>query len=798
MGSISLKRVIIAGIVGIEVITALAFMLAFTYYASREADMHARQSLHWAQKAAVSEVALFFEQMESTAALTQRLARDNIVDLKDPETLEKFFFDTIQANPRISGLYYGSVLGDFVFVTREAPDLAPDQTFTRIISQAPDSRLEIERIRNKHFELQSNTIVPDGTFDPRERPWYSRSAMFPGSVWSDPYSFFTSGDPGITISQRIEGPNTDSLRGVVGVDLSLAGLSEFVRELEVSENGVVFIANHDGRLIALPGLDTWTFENREALPTIQSNFDPILKDGFEEKISIAVPKDKLGTNGFQFESFGNDYVGSLTLFESEKATWLIGAYAPLDDFLDWLRTVQITTLILTIILCVAGAVGGLFLARAVNRRLTLIETSAERFLSDEDAFEFDTSSFKELEATERALSHMADQIAEREADLREMNIKLVSLMRAVDKMPIGIVILTLDGPVSFVNALASVVLNLQGDGEDKVDAAWLSALEGELVPASRSATEGWLLRHFEAQHGFKAELRHRSRGETGEETIFALVAAPIGPKSERRWAIAVEDITPYKQMESRLSIAREEAEDASRAKSMFLANMSHELRTPLNSILGFGQMIQQEAFGPIGSQRYAEYIDLILRSGQSLLEILSNLLNLTAVESGRLSLNPQPMDLAETLQASIDANMRDIEMSELAIELTAPGPVDIVGDPTKLRQAVGNIIQNAARYAQGATRLRIALEEELETVTIRLDDDGVGLPPDRLMTVLEPFRRSESDPRLAAPDGVGLGLPISKAMIELHGGRFELTCGENGRGLMVTITLPREAKQPTV
>lgn len=792
MKSLSLQRVIILGIVGIEVLTALVFLAAFAYHAGKEADRHASESIDWARRIVESEVALFFRQMEAVADLTERLSRDDLVDFEDPNTLERYFFEATKATPRITGMYFGATDGSFVFVTREAPDLEARQTFTRIITMTDGVRTERTRIRDPDFLLRSARDVPDGDYDPRGRPWYGTALDGEDSVWSDPYLFFTSGKPGVTVSRRIGGDGAP-IRGVAGVDLSLAGLSNFVAELKISSGGKVFIADTEGRLLALPGLTDGGAGDNGTLPTIASGVDPILKAVFEAMPVKSGDAFAEGNPPFQFTYDGDIYVGAVNVLRSDQAEWLIGAYAPLQDYLGWLEGVQFTTAWLTGALAILGIIGGWVLSRSVRGRLRRIESSAESFLSDEDAFDYETSSFSELRSTERALARMADEVAEREADLRAVNTKLSAIMRAVDRMPIGIVVLRVGGAIGYVNALGAVVMDLKGDGEEHADDAWIMGLEKRLRGGDPDQEEGWLRALLDQRRPWRAEMfRAVDVSHPNARTnSFQLNAAPIGPASENGWAIAIEDLGERKAMEANLSHARDTAEEASRAKSMFLANMSHELRTPLNSILGFGELMRQEAFGPIGSDRYREYVELIVSSGGSLLEILSNLLDLTAIESGRLSLSLRDADLSVIARDAVAAHRRALETRGLSVEMDIPDTLPLRADPTKLRQAIGNLIQNATRYAEGATRVSVTARVNADTVTVVVEDDGIGLPEDRLVSVLEPFQRSVTDSSLAAPDGVGLGLPIAKAMVELHGGALALSGVEGGRGLRATITLPR-------
>ena len=238
-----------------------------------------------------------------------------------------------------------------------------------------------------------------------------------------------------------------------------------------------------------------------------------------------------------------------------------------------------------------------------------------------------------------------------------------------------------------------------------------------------------------------------------------------------------------------LEIARLEAVKANEAKSQFLANMSHELRTPLNAIVGFGEMLHQEILGPLGVARYREYANDILLSGQRLLGLVSRMLDLAEVETGKLTIERRPVSAANALQQAVVA-IRPIADKE-GVQLSLIKDINartIDGDVSKLRQAFTSILHNAVKFTPRGGDVKASLRQDGREVVIRIEDNGVGMSEADMEVVTRPFHRLRS-----ALDGhhqgAGLGLPFAKAIVELHDGALTIESAP-GAGTKIEIRLP--------
>ena len=242
-----------------------------------------------------------------------------------------------------------------------------------------------------------------------------------------------------------------------------------------------------------------------------------------------------------------------------------------------------------------------------------------------------------------------------------------------------------------------------------------------------------------------------------------------------------------------LRSARDAAESANRAKSEFLANMSHELRTPLNAILGFSEMMQLSIFEKSVPERFRDYAKLIHLSGAHLLELISDLLDISKAEAGALELQEEEVDLAEHVATSVELLAAVARKSN--ITLSGPADLDATiclhADGRKLRQILFNLISNAIKFTPGGGAVKVAVGESPDGgIELVVADTGIGMTQDQIEMALKPFVQIDQGYSKRYP-GTGLGLPLAKTLTELHGGRFTVE-SELGQGTTVRVLLPAE------
>jgi PAS domain S-box-containing protein len=253
----------------------------------------------------------------------------------------------------------------------------------------------------------------------------------------------------------------------------------------------------------------------------------------------------------------------------------------------------------------------------------------------------------------------------------------------------------------------------------------------------------------------------------------------------------VGDITGQRESEDATRRALAETQEAARAKAAFLAAMSHELRTPLNAILGFSDLIRQELFGPIGEPRYRSYISDIHMNGQHLLAKINDILDLSRIEGRLLDIDDHAVGIRDCVNTVCDIVKagRD-NVPPIEIQIPADMPL-LTADPRRLQQVLSHLMSNAVKFTPADGRIEVrALQSSQGGITIKITDTGIGMEPGRISHALEPFKQLDS--RLARRfEGVGLGLPLANALMQLHQGRLSIE-SVPGAGTTVTLDFPPE------
>lgn len=292
----------------------------------------------------------------------------------------------------------------------------------------------------------------------------------------------------------------------------------------------------------------------------------------------------------------------------------------------------------------------------------------------------------------------------------------------------------------------------------------------------------------------------RSTGEVkiqrrdGGVANVLFTSATLSLSEGRKFLITtLMDITLRKQMELSLRDAKESADEANRSKSTFLANMSHELRTPLNAIIGFSELMIKGAFGQIGNQKYQEYMGDIHMSAEHLLGIINEVLDMSKIEAGKLELQEDCFDLKGLLVSVCRMTSSRIFANDIKIVTDINDEIpNIFADYRIIRQVIINLMTNAIKFSDvgGEIRLHAFLVED--GVCVSVSDQGVGIREDKISQALEPFGQVSDTPekRDVYNQGTGLGLPLAKAMVEMHGGNFDIQ-SKLGHGTTVSLILPK-------
>jgi signal transduction histidine kinase len=260
--------------------------------------------------------------------------------------------------------------------------------------------------------------------------------------------------------------------------------------------------------------------------------------------------------------------------------------------------------------------------------------------------------------------------------------------------------------------------------------------------------------------------------------------------------VTCTDITALKEREAGLRLAsqqalfaKEAAEDANRSKSDFLANMSHELRTPLNAVIGFSEIIRDALLGDHSIAPYRGYAQDIYESGRHLLALINDILDMSKIEAGKLELFEEPVDLVSAIEASLRLVKDRAHQNRVAVRTELPADLPrLRADLRKIKQIVINLLSNAVKFTPEGGRVTVGAALAADgCVLLRVADTGIGISEDDLEKVLAPFGQAEGG-LTRQYEGTGLGLTLTKALTELHGGRLEIESRTEGPETGTTVT----------
>lgn len=369
--------------------------------------------------------------------------------------------------------------------------------------------------------------------------------------------------------------------------------------------------------------------------------------------------------------------------------------------------------------------------------------------------------------------------------LAETQRRLRELTAILDTATDGVVILDAAGVIESVNASAEALFGLEAQ---EMEGRRFDAL---LTPESRKSA----LDYFSGlKDSGVASLLNEGRevdamAGAGSIPLFMTMGRVSGEEGGRFCAV-LRDITHWKRIESELTEAKLSAEQASQQKSEFLARVSHEVRTPLNAIIGFAEVMIEERFGPVGNEKYREYLRDIRTSGEHVVSLVNDLLDISKIEAGKLDLHFTAVKLNEVVRESIALMQPQANRSRVVLRSSLSQEVPaIVADERTLRQIVLNLLSNSVKFTGpgGQVIASTSLAESGEAI-LRVRDTGEGMSEADLARALEPFRQLSTS-TMSDQAGTGLGLPLTKALVEANRATLSIKSAK-GEGTVVTITIP--------
>jgi len=412
---ISIRWALIAGFLGLIWGTHLITTTS-SYMTSQDVlQQHARDIMKNIAELAMEQAQRHLLHAHGAAALTRRLLGSNVVGNRpgQVDALERYLYDQLSVNPHFSGIYVGTPQGNFYDV-RHFEKTADGGFRTKIILNADQGKQVRLVYRDAQFRLLSQQDNVSDTYDPRMRPWYRKAVAENEIVWTDPYIFYTSQKPGITIA----GPFYDGnglLRGVVGVDIEIDQLSVFIGNLKIGKHGKAFLLNRNADVVAFGEMEKLKFNetgdaNTTRLVKIDELADPHSRKAFKQAQIHTDEDGMLLMQGPRFSRFTHDhsaYHAMFTPFSTPQWPWIIGVYLPEDDYLGAIKANRLNNIMATLAISCIAAVLGLLLARGVIRPIALLGSASRQIKKGlAEPFPQINSNYTEIQDAANAFSEM--------------------------------------------------------------------------------------------------------------------------------------------------------------------------------------------------------------------------------------------------------------------------------------------------------------------------------------------------------------------------------------------------------
>lgn len=765
----SLGALLALCLAGLQFLAVLA-VVSSSYVTSEEALLrHARELLRDVAINTIEHSKGFLSPAERAAVLAARLAQNRVVASDDPQALERLLFQQLQITPQFAGVYYGGEDGTFVMVMRDATGPAPFRS--KIISNEGPHRQVKFIWRNDDFHIVSTSNNPDDPYDPRSRPWYKRARAALGTIWTDPYIFFSSQQPGITLAAPVL-RDGGGLRGVVGVDIEISMISNFLARLNIGETGRALILHRNGDVIAHPDPDLIKKTDADGAlqfvnirdfddPVARAAFAPLLRAG-EMQVTVETPAE--------FTVNGESYVSTVMPMHSETLPWTIAVYAPESDFTEVIEQNRATNIWIAAAVAVISGLAGLTLAHYIHKPVRAFAVRSALVAQGEiDPDSAPPRTYRELE---QANSALVQQIVARRATEREYGQTFEMSSRGMAQI----------GPScgAFLRVNARFC-EITGHSASDLAQMRFDDLAGP-GKAPEWPTDGAPSDGFAVNHALP--LRHAAGHEIWVRLNAILIRDHTGQPLHA--VLTMDDITETRAQEAQILRLNRDLTHLARGHTMgqMAAGLAHELNQPLAAIAQNADaallVMAQKATCP---EPLPEILEEIERQSLRAGEIIRALRGFIRKDEGTRSIFDFRALLEQTLR------LVQAEVAESGVRIVTdlpPGPCLVDANRVQVAQVVLNLIRNAIEAMAGergndrSVTIRARSGDSPGLLTLSVIDTGPGFAPSS--TPFTPFETSK-------PDGMGLGLSICRTIIEAHGGTIWHEPGQP-RGSRFHFTLP--------
>ncbi len=763
----SLGLVLAFCLAGLQFIAIIVIVLSSYLTSERVLLDHARELLKDVGTNTIAHSLGFLEPAQGAAELAARLAENRIVASENRQLLEQLLFQQLQITPQFAGVFYGDQEGNFVYVMRSD---GPGPFRSKIIAQNGTTRTTELIWRGNDYSIAESRPDPDDTFDPRLRPWYQLAQKESVAVWTDPYIFFSSQTPGITIAAPVFEAD-GQLQGVVGVDIEISAISDFLANLTIGDNGAALIINRNGDVIAHPRPELLKAANADGtfrFAEIAEIEDPIARHAFGELFTSDFVSAEVETYT-EFEYNEADFVSTIMPVISSELPWTIAVYAPEDDFIGAITKNRSRDIWIAALVALVTGIVGLLLANYINRPVRAFAVRAALVSQGEmDASEPLPKTYKELE---RANETLTREILQRKKSEQEYGQTFNLSSRGMIQVDPN------TGNFLRVNDTFAAIMGYTLEELYSMSVADLSHPEDPIIFAdfaSNSVKGG----------GSSREKRYlRKDGQTIWVSVNAIMirnndGVPLH-------AVAtIDDVTQRKTSQAQIDKLNRDLSHLARGELLgqMAAGLAHELNQPLTAIT---QNADTALWSAKQSPEQDEDLIQILKELDQQAHRAADIIKALRGFAKKGEEWKAPFDLTELLDQSLKLVRAEVTEHAVTIDVQLNDLPLVYGIRVQIAQVLVNLLRNAieaiAESKEGKRQIIVTGNVDDGFVEISVEDTGPGVDPSlELFTQFETTKRS----------GMGLGLSICRSIIEAGGGRMWHAKSSNN-GARFHFTVPR-------
>jgi hypothetical protein len=763
----SLGALLAICLAGLQFLAVLA-VVSSSYVTSENALLqHARDLLRDIGINTIEHSKGFLGPAEGAAELAARLAQNRVIASDNQAQLERLLFQQLQLSPQFAGVYYGSEDGSFVYVMR-SPD-GPGPFRSKIITVSGAQRAVDLIWRDNDFNVVEERSDPADPYDPRTRLWYEEARAQLATIWTDPYIFFSSQQPGITLAAPVLN-DRGGIRGVVGVDIEISAISGFLSRLNIGETGQALIMHRNGDVIAHPNPELLKATNDDGtlrFVNIREFDDPIARAAFARLLTggeIVVSQETTAP----FIYAGSRFVSTVMPAISDKLPWTIAVYAPENDFTGVIKRNRATNIWIAAIVAAVTGVVGLLLANYLNKPVRAFAIRSALIAQGEiDPADPAPKTYRELEKANEAL---VQQIVARRQTENEYGQTFDLASRGMAQMD------PVTGMFSRVNTRFCKITGYSQAELAQMRFADMTLPDTqEALPSAESCPDEFAV-------NCELHLRRKDGGAIWV-TVNSIMIRDSDGKALHA-VVTLDDITQSKDKEGQIIRLNRDLSHLARGNTMgqMASGLAHELNQPLTAIAQNADtallVLDQQP------QSDSELRDILLEIERQSLragEIIHALRAFIRKDAGART----SFDLTELLEQSMRlVHAEAVEAGvivETAIEPSLPA---VEANRIQVAQVIVNLLRNAieamAPERDNERRVTVYARSGGKMVTLTVEDTGPGVDPG--INLFAQFETSK-------PGGMGLGLSICRSIVEANGGLMWHEPA-SGRGARFIFTLP--------